>query len=183
MISVENFQKVSGKLPESFRKLSGKFASETFRSGKFPLCSFSLKLSLIVITWKCNMILFTKCCHSMFIRTNNVHVAGRQFVRCDLAEEEMIGLTLNESKFELITSDHGVVLAVSNILPSVTHVDPRDAIVLDAPVGGDVIIDTVLHCKLKEFWRLAQRLKNLNTHEAFYVLKYCFSLSTLVYVL
>jgi len=27
-------------------KISGKFASETFRSGKFPLCSFSLKLSL-----------------------------------------------------------------------------------------------------------------------------------------
>jgi len=59
----------------------------------------------------------------------------------------MIGLTLNESKCELITSDHEVVLAVRNstirILPSVTHVDPRDAIVLGAPVGGDVIIDTV----------------------------------------
>jgi len=75
----------------------------------------------------------------------------------------MIGLTLNESKCELITSDHEVVLAVRNILPSGTHVDPRDAIVVGAPVGGDVIIDTVLHCKLKEFWRLAERLKNLNT--------------------
>jgi len=90
----------------------------------------------------------------------------------------MIGLTLNESKCELITSDHEVVLAVCNILPSVTHVDPRDAIVLGATVGGDVIIDTVLNCKLKEFWRLEKRLKNLITHDAFYVLKnwaFCYS--------
>jgi len=60
------------------------------------------------------------------------------------AEGEMIGLILNESKCELIRSDHEVVLAVRNILPSVTHVYPRDAIVLGAPVEGDVIIDTVL---------------------------------------
>jgi len=94
----------------------------------------------------------------------------------------MIGLTLNESKCELITSDHEVMLAVRNILPSISHpIDPRDAIVHGAPVGGDVIIDTVLHCKLKEFWRLAERLKNLITHDTFYGLKNCFSLSTLVY--
>jgi len=37
------------------------------------------------------------------------------------AEGEMIGVTLNESKCELITSDHEVVLAFRNILPSVTH--------------------------------------------------------------
>jgi len=38
--------KISGKFPENFRKVSGKFASETFHSGKFPLCSFSLPLSI-----------------------------------------------------------------------------------------------------------------------------------------
>jgi len=81
----------------------------------------------------------------------------------------------------LIASDHEVVLAVRNILPSVAHVDARDAIVLGAPIGGDIIIDTMLLCKFKEFWRLAERLKNLITHDAFYVLKNCFSLSTLVY--
>jgi len=70
-------------------------------------------------------------------------------IRIIKAEGEMVGLTLNESKSELITSDHEVVLAVRNILPSVTHVDPRDAIVLGAPFGGDVIINTVLYCKLK----------------------------------
>jgi len=59
-----------------------------------------------------------------------------------------------------------VVLVVRNILPSVTHVDPLDAIVLGAPVGGDVIIDTVLNCKLKGFWRLAEHLKNLNIHDS-----------------
>jgi len=79
----------------------------------------------------------------------------------------MIGLTLNASKCELITSDHEVVLAVHNILPSVTHVDPRDAIVLGAPLGGDVIIGSALHCKLNEFQHLAERLKNLNTRDAF----------------
>jgi len=79
----------------------------------------------------------------------------------------MIGLTLNESKCELITSDHEIVIAVRSIIPSVTHVDPRDAIVLGAPVEGDVIIDSVLHCKMNEFQRLAERLKILNTHDAF----------------
>src|SRR5664279_5500906 len=99
------------------------------------------------------------------------------------AEGEIIGLTLNETKCELITSDHEVVHAVRNVLPSVTHVDPLDAIVLGAPIGGDVIIDTVLHCKLKEFRLLAERLKKLNTHDAFYLLKNCFSLPKLMYTL
>jgi len=63
------------------------------------------------------------------------------------------------------------------------HVAPRDAIVLGAPVGVDVIIDTVLHCKLKECGRLAERLKNIDIHNTFYVLKNCSSLSTLMYTL
>jgi len=66
-------------------------------------------------------------------------------IRVIKTEGEIIGRTLNSSECELITSDHEVVLAVRNVLPSVTHVDPRDAIVLGAPVGVDVIIDTVLH--------------------------------------
>ena len=95
----------------------------------------------------------------------------------------MIGLTLNVTKGELITSNLDVVHAIRAVLPSVTHVDPRDSIVLGAPVGGDVIIDTVLHCKLKEFRRLAERLKSLNTHDAFHPLKHCFSLPILMYTL
>jgi len=54
---------------------------------------------------------------------------------------------------------------VRNILPSVTHVDPRDAILFGAPVEVYVIINTMLHCQLKEFWRLAERLKNLDTRD------------------
>lgn len=99
------------------------------------------------------------------------------------AEGEMIGLTLNETKCELITSNLDVVHAIRAVLPSVTHVDPRDAIVLGAPVGGDIIIDTVLFRKLKDFRRLAERLKHLNTHDAFYLLKHCFSLPMLMYTL
>ena len=73
--------------------------------------------------------------------------------------------------------------AIRVVLPSVTHVDPRDAIVLGAPDGDDVIIDTVLSRKLKDFRRLAERLKHLNTHDAFYLLKHCFSLPMLMYTL
>ena len=71
------------------------------------------------------------------------------------------------------------MLCIRAVLPSVTHVDPRDATVLGAPVGGDVIIDAVLFRKLKDFRRLAKYLKNLNTHDAFYRLKHCFSLPML----
>ena len=81
----------------------------------------------------------------------------------------MIGLTLNETKCELITSNIDVVHAIRAVLPSVTHVDTRDATVLGAPVGGDVIIDTVLYCKLKEVRRLAECLKNLNTHTTHFI--------------
>ena len=81
----------------------------------------------------------------------------------------MIGLTLNETKCELITSNIDVVHAIRAVLPSITHVDPRDATVLGAPVGGDVIIDTVLFRELKHFRRLAERLKIL-THTTQFIL-------------
>ena len=72
------------------------------------------------------------------------------------AEGEMIGLTLNETKCEVIK--YWCCARHFAVLPSVTRVDPRDATVLGAPVGGDVIIDNVLFRKLKHFRRLAERL-------------------------
>jgi len=102
-------------------------------------------------------------------------------IRIIKAEGVMVGLTLSESKSELITSDHKVVglLAVRNILQSVTHVDPRDAIVLGAPVGVDVIIDTVQVERVLTPGRTFE--KSRHTQHLLCILKNCFSLSTLMY--
>lgn len=96
---------------------------------------------------------------------------------------QKIGMKLNESKCELITPDEEVIKTVRLTLPSVNCVKPRDAIVLGAPVGGSGAINSVLSQKLAEFQRLADRLKRLNTHDGFYLLKNCFSLPKLMYIL
>lgn len=98
-------------------------------------------------------------------------------------EGEKIGLTLNVNKCELITSDQDVVKGIRQSLPSVIHVNPCDAVVLGAPVGGSCVVDAVLSQKLEEFRRLTDRLKQLSAHDAFYLLKNCFSLPKLMYTL
>ena len=55
-----------------------------------------------------------------------------------------IGLSLNYSKWELITAD----IVISHKVPSVKHVNPYDAIMLGAPVSGQDSKVRVLEYKL-----------------------------------
>ena len=54
----------------------------------------------------------------------------------EINESEGIGLSLNYSKCKLITANNELHNVISNKLPSVKHINPDDAIILGAPVGG-----------------------------------------------
>ena len=47
----------------------------------------------------------------------------------------------------------------------------------------DFIAEQIISKKIEEFQRLANRLKQLSAHDAFFLLKNCFSLPKLQYIL
>jgi hypothetical protein len=98
-------------------------------------------------------------------------------------EGAKIGLLVNERKCELITKDACAIQRFQSIAPDVIIVEPSTAILLGAPVGGEQSIDLVLENKLTELKRLSDRLKQFKAHDAFYLLRNCFSLPKLQYTL
>jgi hypothetical protein len=94
-----------------------------------------------------------------------------------------IGLVLNEQKCELVTDDSDVIAQFRTTAPAILHIRPAQATLPGAPVGATAEIDVVLTKKIDEFQRLASRLKTLSAHDAFFLLKNCFSLPKLQYVL
>jgi hypothetical protein len=69
-------------------------------------------------------------------------------------EGAKIGLQVNEKKCELITSDSDVVQQFQFIAPEVIVVEPNDAVLLAAPVGGEQSVDCILKTTLTELQRL-----------------------------
>jgi hypothetical protein len=82
-----------------------------------------------------------------------------------------LGLLLNERKYELVTADAHVPAVVRQKMPDVIHVAPEDATLSGALVGGQRGITSTLIAKLSELQRLIDRLKHLNTHDAFFAEK------------
>jgi hypothetical protein len=99
------------------------------------------------------------------------------------SEAAKIGLHVNVKKCELITADQSVIHKFLSIAPDIAIVDPDAAVLLGAPVGGQQSIDQMLEKKLTELQRLSHRLKGLKAHDAFYLLRNCFSLPKLQYML
>ena len=99
------------------------------------------------------------------------------------SEAAKIGLHINEKKCELISADQSVIQQFQSIAPDIAIVDPNGAILLGAPVGGQLSVDQMLEKKLTELQRLSHRLKGLQAHDAFYLLRNCFSLPKLQYIL
>ena len=98
-------------------------------------------------------------------------------------EGQELGLFLNTAKCEVITNDVSVVAHFRDLAPDIVHVEPQSAVLLGAPIGGDHATDEVLTAKLVELQRLGERLKLLSAHDAFYLLKNCFTLPKLAYTL
>ena len=100
-----------------------------------------------------------------------------------LSEARHIGLTLNEHKCELITSDQNVIARFRSVAPDILVLKPEQTVLLGAPVGGSTSVDHVLASKLKELHRLAERLEQLNVRDAFFLLENCFHIPKLLYTL
>jgi len=98
-------------------------------------------------------------------------------------EAVKMGLDVNERKCELITADLSVVQRFQSIAPDIIIVHPDAAVLLGAPVGGQQSVDLVLEKNLSELQRLSHHLKGLQAHDAFYLLRNCFSLPKLQYTL
>ncbi len=94
-----------------------------------------------------------------------------------------LGLVLNEQKCELITGDPDVVNRFKSVAPRILHINTCDATLLGAPIGGKASMEAVLSKKIGELRLLTDRLKKLGAHDAFFLLKNCFSLPKLLYIL
>ena len=88
-----------------------------------------------------------------------------------------LGLTLNETKCELITEDPDVISKFRIFAPSIMHVRSHQATLLGAPIGDDDKGNKIISVKIEVFQRLANRLKQLSgsAHDAFFLQKNCFS--------
>jgi hypothetical protein len=91
------------------------------------------------------------------------------------------GLHLNEIKCELITNDDSIVEKFRKLAPKVIHVKPSDAQILGAPIGTNIGVS--LENKLHSLQQLFKRLMLLESHDAFFLLKNCFSIPKLSYIL
>jgi hypothetical protein len=94
-----------------------------------------------------------------------------------------LGLIPNELKCELVTADADVLAVARQKMPDVIHVAPEDATLLGAPVGGQRVITSTLIAKPSEMQQLSDGPKYLNIQYAFFLLKNCFSLPKLLYIL
>ena len=63
------------------------------------------------------------------------------------------------------------------------HTSPSVATLLGAPIGSDQGIADVLRGKLEDLERFSENLKQLNAHDALFLLKNCFSTPKLLYML
>jgi len=94
-----------------------------------------------------------------------------------------VGLQLNEAKCEIITDDTAVYHRLRDIAPAVRHVSCSKAVLLGAPVGDASCVDDTLNEKLTNFRHLADNLLQLNSHDALFLLRHCFSTPKLLYCL
>jgi len=101
---------------------------------------------------------------------------------CLKNEAAKIGLHVNVQKCELFTADQSVIHTFQSIVPEIAIVDPNAAVLLGAPVAGQQSVDQLLEKKLTELQRRSHRLKGLQAHDAFFMLRNCFSLPKLQYI-
>ena len=100
----------------------------------------------------------------------------------DLVGEDL-GLVLNHSKSEVICADDDTKHSILEVSPHLQYVNPSDACLLGAPIGGEQSIIAVLTSKKKSLELLGERLKLLHSHDALCLLRNAFSLPKILYVL
>ena len=101
------------------------------------------------------------------------------------------GLEINPSKCELYivnsnnpsqNSQHNIIEKFKNVTPSIKLVGKKELTLLGAPIFQEAI-EEVLGPKIKDLELMCSRLKEIDSHEAFFLLRNSFSMPKLTYFL
>ena len=106
-----------------------------------------------------------------------------------MTEGVKIGMELNlKNKSELIVfcddarERDSIILSFLAVFPHITITEPTDLVLLGAPIGENAQ-EAVVNEKLDELSRMCSRLRSLPSHVAFFLLKNCFYIPKLMYIL
>ena len=91
-----------------------------------------------------------------------------------------LGLLLNPSKCELFSINPSQ--EVMSEFPGVKEISAADLKLLGAPILQEAFED-VLHSKLENLKTMVERLKQLDSHDALFLLKQCFAIPKIMYTL
>jgi Reverse transcriptase (RNA-dependent DNA polymerase) len=112
----------------------------------------------------------------------NVDVLIQDFERVKQLSE-VLGLSINVTKCEIISDDVNVFDRFVKIAPGILCVKTCDAVLLGAPIGDIASVTSILIRKLEYMKQLERRLSLLSSHDAFYLLRNCLNVPKILYVL
>ena len=98
-------------------------------------------------------------------------------------EAAKLGLQLNHSKSEIISSDARALAAMTEVVPDLCPVTPENAHLLGSPIGGEEGIDGSIGEKITALETMGNRLCHLRAHDAYCLLCHSFALPKLLYIL
>ena len=114
------------------------------------------------------------------VLSKTCYIADLRRVECVASE---LGLELNHSKSELITDRPSVQEAMSAEVPGLRSVRCSQATLLGFPIGDIDCIDICLQKKIALLQIMSERLELLCSHDALILLRHCFSISKVLYIL
>ena len=94
-----------------------------------------------------------------------------------------LGLQLNSSKSEIISSDTSIISTLLSSLPGAKEVEPSAAFLLGSPIGDLTSVSVAVEEKTALLRRLGDRLQILNSHDALVLLRYSLAIPKLLYSL
>ena len=100
-----------------------------------------------------------------------------------IREANVLGLSLNNAKSEIICEDHVTRGRVITALPGAMVVDPQKACLLGAPLGDVACIDACIEKKIQALTTMGTRLQHLSAHDALTLLRHSFAIPKLHYLL
>ena len=93
-----------------------------------------------------------------------------------IEEAAKLGLKLNHSKSEIISSDASALAAMIEVVPDLCPVTPENAHLLGSPIGGEEGIDGSIGEKITALETMGNRLCHLRAHDAYCLLRHSFAL-------
>ena len=96
---------------------------------------------------------------------------------------EELGLSLNNSKSEIICHDVTTWETLTRALPGAVVVNPESACLLGSPLGNVSSIDICLDDKIQALSIMGARFTHLSTHDALILLRHSFAIPKLRYLL